>query len=133
MPSWFVPIGIGIATTAAIVASQALISGSFTLINEAIRLNFWPKVKIKYPTDLKGQLYIPSINWLLWAGCIFIVLYFKEAKFMEAAYGLAIVLTMLMTTTLLNYYMIIKRYNKLFIIIIVSTYIIIEGAFYILV
>lgn len=129
MPSWFVPIGIGIATTAAIVASQALISGSFTLINEAIRLNFWPKVKIKYPTDLKGQLYIPSINWLLWAGCIFIVLYFKEAKFMEAAYGLAIVLTMLMTTTLLNYYMIIKRYNKLFIIIIVSTYIIIEGAF----
>lgn len=129
MPSWFVPIGIGIATTAAIVASQALISGSFTLINEAVRLNFWPKVKIKYPTDLKGQLYIPSINWLLWVGCIFIVLYFKEAKYMEAAYGLAIVLTMLMTTTLLNYYMIIKRYNKIFITVIVATYIIIEGAF----
>ena len=85
MPQWFVPIGIGIATTAAVVASQALISGSFTLINEAIRLNFWPKVKIKYPTDLKGQIYIPSINWLLWAGCIFIVLYFQEAKYMEAA------------------------------------------------
>lgn len=129
MPSWFVPIGIGIATTAAIVASQALISGSFTLINEAVRLNFWPKVKIKYPTDLKGQLYIPSINWLLWVGCIFIVLYFKEAKYMEAAYGLAIVLTMLMTTTLLNYYMIIKRYNKIFITVIVATYIVIEGAF----
>lgn len=129
MPTWFVPIGIGIATTAAIVASQALISGSFTLINEAVRLNFWPKVKIKYPTDLKGQLYIPSINWLLWVGCIFIVLYFKEAKYMEAAYGLAIVLTMLMTTTLLNYYMIIKRYNKIFITVIVATYIVIEGAF----
>lgn len=129
MPQWFVPIGIGIATTAAIVASQALISGSFTLINEAIRLNFWPKVKIKYPTDLKGQIYIPSINWLLWAGCIFIVLYFEEAKYMEAAYGLAIVLTMLMTTTLLNYYMIIKRYNKFLILLVISTYVVIESAF----
>ena len=102
------------ATLAAIVASQALISGSFTLINEAIRLNFWPKVKIKYPTELKGQLYIPSLNWLLWAGCIFIVIYFEKAAAMEAAYGLAIVLTMLMTTTLLNFYMILKRYNKVF-------------------
>ena len=114
MPQWFVPAGIMIATMAAIVASQALISGSFTLINEAMRLNFWPKVKVKYPTDLKGQLYIPSVNWMLLAGCISIVLYFRESSGMEAAYGLAIVLTMLMTTTLLTYYMIIKRYNPIF-------------------
>lgn len=129
MPDWFLPFGIGIATMAAIVASQALISGSFTLINEAIRLNFWPKVKIKYPTELKGQLYIPSLNWLLWAGCIFIVLYFQKAAAMEAAYGLAIVLTMLMTTTLLNYYMILKRYNRLFITVIIALYVVIEFAF----
>lgn len=129
MPTWFVPIGIGIATMAAIVASQALISGSFTLINEAIRLNFWPKVKVKYPTDLKGQLYIPSINWFLLAGCIGIVLYFRESSGMEAAYGLAIVLTMLMTTTLLTYYMVIKRYNRIFISTCLIVYITIESAF----
>ncbi len=129
MPDWFLPIGIAIATLAAIVASQALISGSFTLINEAIRLNFWPRVKIKYPTELKGQLYIPSLNWILWAGCIFIVLHFKESAAMEGAYGLAIVLTMLMTTTLLNFYMILKRYNRAFIWVIIVTYVIIELAF----
>ncbi|AWG26269.1 potassium transporter Kup [Flavobacterium kingsejongi] len=129
MPEWFVPFGIGMATLAAVVASQAMISGSFTLINEAIRLNFWPKVKIKYPTDLKGQLYIPSLNWMLWAGCVMVVLYFKESSGMEAAYGLAIVMTMLMTTSLLNYYLILKRYNKFFIIIFISTFAILETAF----
>jgi KUP system potassium uptake protein len=79
MPQWFVgTAGIIIATLAAVVASQALISGSFTLINEAMRLNFWPKAKIKYPTVLKGQLYIPSLNWLLCAGCIGVVVYFRR-------------------------------------------------------
>lgn len=129
MPEWFIPIGIGVATLAAIVASQALISGSFTLINEAMRLNFWPKVKVKYPTELKGQLYIPSINWLLWAGCVGIVLYFEESSNMEAAYGLAIVLTMMMTTTLLNYFLILKRYHPIVITLLVGTYLIIETAF----
>jgi KUP system potassium uptake protein len=101
MESWFLPFGIVIATLAAVIASQALISGSFTLINEAMRLNFWPKARIKYPTELKGQLYIPSINWLLFAGCIMIVLHFEESSNMEAAYGLAIILCMIMTTILL--------------------------------
>lgn len=109
MPEWFLPFGIVIATLAAVIASQALISGSFTLINEAMRLNFWPKVRIKYPTELRGQLYIPSINWLLLAGCIMVVLHFEESGNMEGAYGLAIILCMIMTTILLNYYMIMKR------------------------
>jgi KUP system potassium uptake protein len=129
MPQWFVPSGVIIATLAAIVASQALISGSFTLINEAMRLNFWPKVKVKYPTDVKGQLYIPSINWLLLFGCISIVIYFKESSGMEAAYGLAIVLTMLMTTTLLTYYMMIRRYNVIFIAVCLIVYLTIETSF----
>jgi len=129
MPEWFLPFGIGIATLAAVVASQAMISGSFTLINEAIRLNFWPKVKIKYPTELKGQLYIPSLNWMLWIGCVLVVLYFKESSGMEAAYGLAIVMTMLMTTSLLNFYLILKRYNKIFITVLITTYAIIEISF----
>ncbi len=129
MPQWFVPMGIAIATMATIVASQALISGSFTLINEAMRLNFWPKVKVKYPSDLKGQLYIPSVNWLLLSGCIAITIYFQESSGMQAAYGLAIVLTMLMTTTLLTYYMIIKRFNKIFIVTIFIMYLIIESSF----
>ena len=129
MASWFQPIGIVIATMAAVIASQALISGSFTLINEAMRLNFWPKVKIKYPTELKGQLYIPSINWLLLLGCIGIVLHFKESSNMEHAYGLAIILCMIMTTVLLNFYLIMKRVSLLVIIPLIAVYLIIEFSF----
>lgn len=129
MPEWFLPIGIGIATVATVVASQALISGSFTLINEAIRLNFWPKVKIKYPTELKGQLYISSINWMLYVGCIFIVLYFKESSKMEAAYGLTIILGMIMSSRLLAFFMRLKKYPTWFHNIFAVTYIIIEGTF----
>ncbi len=129
MPAWFLPFGIGIATVATVVASQALISGSFTLINEAMRLNFWPKVKIKYPTDLKGQMYIPSINWLLYIGCVGIVLFFKESKNMEAAYGLTIILGMIMSSRLLAFFMRLKKYPHWFLNIFAVTYIIIEGAF----
>lgn len=129
MPQWFLLIGITISTIATVVASQAMITGSFTLINEAIRLNFWPKVKVNYPTDLRGQLYIPSLNWMLLIGCICVVLFFQESSGMEAAYGLAIVLTMAMTTTLLTHYMFIKRYNRIFIILFVLTYITIEISF----
>ena len=129
MESWFQPIGIVIATMAAVIASQALISGSFTLINEAMRLNFWPKVKIKYPTDLKGQLYIPSINWLLFIGCVGIVLHFEESGNMEAAYGLAIILCMIMTTILLNFYLIMKRVSIFLIIPIITLYLSIEISF----
>ncbi len=129
MPSWFLPIGIGIATFATVVASQALISGSFTLINEAMRLNFWPKAKIKYPTELKGQLYIPSINTLLFVGCIFIVLFFKESKNMEAAYGLTIILGMVMSSRLLAFYMRLKKYPIVFQNIFVVVFVVVEGAF----
>ncbi|HRG00330.1 MAG: KUP/HAK/KT family potassium transporter [Bacteroidia bacterium] len=129
MPEGFLPYGIVIATIAAVIASQALISGSFSLINEAMRLNLWPKARVKYPSEMKGQLYIPSINWLLLAGCIGVVLYFKESINMEAAYGLAIVLCMLMTTTLLNFYMHMKRYNQFFIYFIITVYVIIELSF----
>ncbi|MCW3070281.1 MAG: potassium transporter Kup [Bacteroidetes bacterium] len=129
MPQWFVPFGILIATAATIVASQALISGSFTLINEAMRLNFWPKVRIKYPTELKGQLYIPSVNWLLCVGCIAVVLYFKESENMEAAYGLAIVITMIMTTLLLCNYLLMKKYAKLFVYSLLLVYLLIEVSF----
>lgn len=129
MPEWFLPAGVAIATIAAVVASQALISGSFTLINEAMRLNFWPKVKIKYPTELKGQMYIPSINWLLFAGCVFIVLFFRESKEMEAAYGLTIILGMIMSSRLLAFFMTLKKYPKIFLYTFVLIYIVVEGAF----
>lgn len=129
MPEWFLPFGIVIATSAAIIASQALISGSFTLISEAIRLNLWPKVKIVYPSNEKGQLYVPSINLMLWMGCMLVVLYFRESTAMEAAYGLAITLTMLMTTGLMAYYLYAKRYNMWGIILFMLVYFSIELAF----
>lgn len=129
MPGWFLLIGIVIATMATIIASQALITGSYTLISEAIRLTFWPKVRLKYPSDHKGQLYIRSVNWLLWAGCVGVVLYFKESANMEAAYGLAITLTMLMTTILAAYYLYSHRFNKIWIVTFLVVYVGIEGAF----
>ncbi|WP_073244947.1 KUP/HAK/KT family potassium transporter [Flavobacterium flevense] len=129
MADWFQPFGIVIATMAAVIASQALISGSFTLINEAMRLNFWPKVKIKYPTELQGQLYIPSINWLLFFGCVGIVLHFEESSNMEHAYGLAIILCMIMTTILLNFYLIMKRVKLYFMVPLITIYLLIELSF----
>jgi KUP system potassium uptake protein len=129
MPEWFLPVGVIVATVAAVVASQALISGSFTLINEAMRLNFWPKVKIKYPTDLKGQMYIPSINWLLYFGCVGIVLFFRESSNMEAAYGLTIILGMLMSSRLLAFFMRIKKFPRWFLFLFISNYIVVESAF----
>jgi KUP system potassium uptake protein len=129
MPPWFLPFGIGIATIATIVASQALISGSFTLINEAMRLNFWPKVKIKYPTELKGQMYIPAINWMLYLGCIFIVLYFKKSSDMAAAYGLTIILGMIMSSRLLTFFMKLKKFPTWFIYTFTIVYIVVEGSF----
>lgn len=129
MPDWFFIPGFIIATIATVVASQALISGSFTLINEAIRLNLWPKVRIAYPTVMKGQLYIPSINWLLFIGCAAIVLYFKESGAMEAAYGMTIIIGMLMTSTLLVYYMGMKRYSHWLINSFIVVYLTVEVAF----
>ncbi|MBK7888229.1 MAG: KUP/HAK/KT family potassium transporter [Bacteroidetes bacterium] len=129
MPDWFVLTGIIIATSAAIVASQSFISGIFTLINEGMRLDFLPKGRIEYPTDLRGQLYIPTINWLLCLGCIGIVLYFQQSSKMEAAYGLSIIITMLMTTLLLTYYLYLKKYNRVLIGFIFVVLMCIEIAF----
>jgi len=129
VPAWFLIPSIAIATGAAIVASQALISGSFTLINEAIRLNFWPKVRIVYPTTIRGQLYIPSVNWMLWAGCLGITLYFQESSGMEAAYGLAIIITMLSTTTLLSYYLYLRRRSITLIVLTLLLFLVVESSF----
>ena len=129
MPEWFLIYGIVIATAAAVIASQALISGSFTLVSEAIRLNFWPKVRLHYPSDQKGQLYVPSMNIFLWLGCIGIVLWFKKSDDMGAAYGLAITMTMLMTTTLMAYYLHIKKFDMWWIVGFILLYGSIEGAF----
>src|SRR3546814_19511707 len=95
MPEWFLIYGIGIATVATIIASQAMITGAFTLISEAVRLNLWPKVKINYPSNEKGQLYVPSTNWILYVGCVLVVLIFQKSSNMEHAYGLTIIMSML--------------------------------------
>lgn len=105
VPHWFLVPSVFIAMAASIIASQALISGSFTLINEAISLNFWPKVTVKFPTDIRGQIYIPSINWILCTGCFLVVLYFRTSESMTAAYGFSITIAMLMTTILMYYYL----------------------------
>ncbi len=129
MPQWFIIPGVAIATTAAIVASQAMVSGAFTLISEAMRLNLWPKVKIRYPSEEKGQLFIPAINLLMYLGCVGVVLYFGESSRMGAAYGLAIIVTMLMTTILYSNYLVLHRAKPYLIWIFLIGYFIIESGY----
>ncbi|QNA43053.1 KUP/HAK/KT family potassium transporter [Lacibacter sediminis] len=130
MPHWFIYFGITIATAATIIASQALISGSFTLVSEAMRLNLFPKFKINYPTEAKGQLYIPAVNLLLFTGCIGIVLFFKKASNMEAAYGLAITVTMIATSVLFANYLVTRRTKPGFIYLYLAVYFAIEFSFF---
>jgi KUP system potassium uptake protein len=129
MPMWFIIPGVLIATTAAIIASQAMISGSFNLISEAMRLNLWPNLKIRYPSKDIGQLFIPSLNFLMFLGCVGVVLYFQNSQRMEAAYGLAIIVTMLMTTILFSNFLISRRVKPLFVWLFLSFYIIVETLF----
>lgn len=129
MPAWFLPFGIAIATLAAIIASQALISGTFTLVNEAMKLKLWPMVRVRYPSRLKGQIYIPSVNWILMVGCILVVLIFKKASAMEGAYGLAITFDMLMTTSLLVYYFSIYKKSTLRSLALAVIFFSLEGMF----
>jgi KUP system potassium uptake protein len=129
MPHWFVIFGVIIATSAAIIASQAMISGSFTLISEAMRLNLWPRLRIVYPSEEKGQLFIPAINTMLFIGCISVVLYFRESSRMEAAYGLAIIITMLATTILFANYLVLHRVKSVLIYLFLAAYITIELTF----
>jgi KUP system potassium uptake protein len=132
MPHWFLLSGIIVATLATIIASQALISGSFTLISEAVSLNFWPKITIKFPSNIKGQIYIPSINWILWFGCMAVMLYFKESSNMEAAYGFSITIAMLMTTTLMFYYMkFVKKWAAVLMFMILIVFVTVETSFFI--
>lgn len=129
MPAWFLIPGIVMSAGAAIIASQALISGSFTIFSEAMSLDFWPRLRIKYPTVVKGQLYIPSINLFLFLGCIVTVLLFRSSSAMEAAYGLAITITMLMTTTLLAVYLRHRGVAAWAVALFAAVFVAIEGAF----
>jgi KUP system potassium uptake protein len=129
MPEWFIIAGVVIATTAAVIASQAMIAGSFTLIAEALRLNLWPKLKVNFPSEEKGQLFIPSINLLMYFGCVGVVLYFRESTHMEAAYGLAIIVTMIMTTILFSNFLVRQRKNRFWIYLFLTVYLIVETAF----
>ncbi len=130
MPEWFSYIGVAMATLAAIIASQALISGSFTIISEAISLDLWPNIQIKYPTEIKGQMYIPGVNHALLVFCIMIVLAFGSSSNMEAAYGLSITITMMMTTLLLFMYLQHLRKPLWVSIPLTAFFITIEGFFF---
>ncbi len=132
VPHQFLLVSIIIATVASIIASQALISGSFTLISEAISLGFWPRVKVKFPTDIRGQIYIPSINWILFTGCSLVVLYFRTSEAMTAAYGFSITVAMLMTTFLVYYFLrYIKKYPFWIVGAIITIFVLVESSFFV--
>lgn len=129
MPREFLLIGIVMATMAAVIASQALISGSFTIFSEAVNLKFWPQLRIKYPTNVKGQLFIPSVNTFLYVFCIITILIFETSSHMEAAYGLSITITMLMTTLLLAFYLNTRGISKIIVVPFVAFFGVIESLF----
>jgi KUP system potassium uptake protein len=123
---------VALATMATIIASQALISGSFTLISEAVSMNFWPRITIKYPSNIRGQIYIPSINWILCFGCIAVSLYFQTSEAMTAAYGFSITVAMLMTTVLMSYFMrYVKHWPVWLVAIILCVFLTVEFSFFV--
>lgn len=131
MPSWFLIPGVAMSAVAAVIASQALLSGSFTIFSEAMGLDFWPRMRVRHTSEHRGQLYVPAVNWALYAGCLLTVVLFRSSARMEAAYGLAITVTMLMTTVLLAFYLRAKGApgwaTALFLIVYAS----IEGCFFV--
>jgi len=129
MPEWFLAPGIILAILAAVIASQAIISGSYTLISEAISLNYWPRTKILHPNWPGPQVYLPLINWFMWIACSVTILIFKESLNMGAAYGLSINITEIMTTLLLSYYLVQKGMNHRIVLIFFLVYMTIEGSF----
>jgi KUP system potassium uptake protein len=129
MPEPFLIIGIIIATMATIIASQALISGTFSLIAEAMKLKLWPASRVRYPSESKGQMYIPAMNWILMGGSIAVVVIFKESSAMEGAYGLAITVNMLMTTSLLVYYFMTAKKSLYRSVLLGVVFFTLEGAF----
>lgn len=132
IPTWFLLPSIIISTCATIIASQALISGSFTLISEAMNLNFWPRITVRQPSDSKGQIYIPSINTMLWFGCVLMMVYFKKSAHMEAAYGFSITITMMMTSLLLSYFIYYRlKWKKIYVILFLIIFGTIEISFFI--
>ena len=129
MPSWFLFPGILLATSASIIASQGLITGSYTLVSEAVSLNCWPKIKVLHPTTIKGQVYIPFVNWVLWISVCFVVMFFNESAKMEAAYGLSITITMMMTSMLLIHYLYQKNINLFLLAFLSALFATVEGTF----
>ena len=129
MPRGMLFFAIIMATGAAIVASQALISGTFSILSEAMNLHFWPRMRIKHPTQVKGQIYIPTINLAMYIGVVLIILLFRDSSHMEAAYGLAITITMLMTTLLLGFYLHSKRVAWGFTLLFMGIYCTLEAIF----
>ena len=129
MPRGMLFFAIIMATGAAIVASQALISGTFSILSEAMNLHFWPRMRIKHPTQVKGQVYIPMINLAMYIGVVLIILLFRDSSHMEAAYGLAITITMLMTTLLLGFYLHSKRVAWGFTLLFMGIYCTLEAIF----
>lgn len=129
MPQGILLFSIVMAAGAAIVASQALISGSFSILSEAMNLRFWPRMRIKHPTNVKGQLFIPMVNLAMYIGVVFTVLLFRDSNHMEAAYGLAITITMLMTTQLLGFYLRMRGVSRVLTVLFVGGYCVIEGIF----
>jgi KUP system potassium uptake protein len=129
MPHWLLLPGILLATAAAIIASQAIISGSFTIISEAVSLNFWPRIRTLHPTYVMGQVYVPFVNWLLWIACTLVVISFQQSENMSFAYGLSITITEIMTTLLLSYYLLQKGINHRLILLLLMVYLTLEGSF----
>ncbi len=130
MPQWMTLAGVAMSTGAAIIASQALLSGSFTIFSEAVNLGFWPRLKIDYPSTEKGQLYVSSVNWCLLAGCLLTVVIFRDSSHIEAAYGLAVTIAMLTTTLLLAFWLRLRGVNMIVVGAFFAFFMTVEGIFF---
>lgn len=131
LPEMMRPFAVILGAAAAVIASQALITGSYTLVSEAISLDLLPHLEVRYPSETKGQLYIEKVNTILWIGCSLVVLYFRSGAKMESAYGLAITITMLMTTLLISVYLMRLRKKRVLAGVVLTVFGVLEAVFFI--
>ena len=130
LPEMMRPFAVLLGAAAAVIASQALITGSYTIVSEAIMLDLLPHLEIQYPADIKGQLYIGTVNKILWIGCTLVVLYFRSGARLESAYGLAITVTMLIDSVLIFFFLRFVKGKKLLCWVVFAIFGAIESVFF---
>ena len=130
-PEWFLPVLIGLATAATAIASQAVISGAFSITMQASRLGFLPRFRVLHTSDSeKGQIYIPAMNWMMWASVLVLVMEFGSSSNLAAAYGIAVCAAMMIDTALCAFVVTHRKNRRLWLLLGLGLFLVVEALFF---